>query len=140
VTYPAGHHRRPARGRAVTAICALAVLGLGACGHDDSTGTGQGASSLRLELVTFVHVTDTTVQPTELSVHVGDTVGVTDAGSSPHRLSGDKLDTGLLQPHDTTLLFASKAGRFELHLDDAGAVALVITVNERSEPAGSVSN
>jgi plastocyanin len=121
-----------ARWRWVLAGVAVAAgsIGLAACGNDDSTGVGRAASSPRFDPVVEVRITDATVEPAEVTVRVGDTVRVLDAASATHRLTGTKLDTGLLRPGDATLLYASKPGRFELRLDDTSPVALVVKISD----------
>jgi hypothetical protein len=120
----AGHRDRRWRSTAVLVLAGLSSLA--GCDRSDGPGPGRSGPGLSLAPVAEVVWTDDGLATAMVTVGTDQAVQVSNQGSEPRRLAGDKLDTGILRPGESTTLYLTRPGRFELRDPADPATGLVI--------------
>jgi plastocyanin len=135
--------RTPTWKAAAAAGAALLVLGLGACGDDEDEGTDDGGSETTETTAATddgggggvaaasVTIRDFEFDPTELTAAVGDTISVTNEGSSTHTFTSDEagfdVELGGGESGEATVA-ASSPGSYEFRCDIHTSMTGTITV------------
>jgi len=118
--------------RRVTVIALmLAAAGLGAgCRHEGAAvpGPSDGAS-LDFTSRATVSIDDNGVSPSSVHVDVGDAITVENNGTRDHGLTSGSIDTGTLQPGESTIVFLTQSGRVDAHDRDAADRSIEIDVS-----------
>jgi plastocyanin len=118
-------------------VLAPLVLVCGCRSEPEHPGPDDG-SALDFTPKATVVVDDAGIQPNQLSVHVGDAVTVTNKGTSPHGLTSDTedigtIDTGTLQPGESSTVFFTAPGTLAVH--DRFALEHTATIVIAPEPS-----
>jgi plastocyanin len=120
------------RAAMLLAVATLVVVGSAGCGSEraDRKPGPQDGSALDFTSKATIRVTDAGFDPAELTVEVGDTITVENRGSRPDGLSSASVDTGTLEPGESTTVFFGEARTIDIasHADPTHKGK--ITVNE----------
>ena len=94
-----------------------ATVGLGAGCHHEGTavpGRSDGAS-LDFTSRETVTIDDNGITPGSVRVQVGDAITVVNHGTRDHGVTSASIDTGILHPGESTLVFLTETGRIEAY-------------------------
>jgi plastocyanin len=119
------------------AVVALLVLVAAGCGSEraDRRPGPQDGSALDFTSKATIRVTEAGFDPAELTVEVGDTITVENRGSRSDGLSSTTIDTGLLEPGESTTVFFGEARTIDIASHADATHKGKITVNaEVAEP------
>jgi plastocyanin len=95
-------------------LAALIALALCSCSNDpEKPGRADGASLDFTSKATIV-IDDAGIRPDITTVRVGDAVTVTNRGTKDHGLTSKTVDTGTLQPGESTTVFLTATGTIDL--------------------------
>ncbi len=98
----------------VVALAAVLALGAGACSNDpDKPGPADG-SSLNFDVKATIRVADGGIDPAITHVRTGEAIAVVNAGTQDHGLTSDSIDTGLLHPGESTIVYFTSAGTIDV--------------------------
>ena len=123
------------RAAVLLAAVTLLMFGGAGCGSEraDRRPGPQDGSALDFTPKATIGVTEAGFDPAELTLTVGDTITVENRGSRPDGLSSTTIDTGTLEPGESTTVFFGEARTIDIasHADPTHKGKIV--VNE--EPA-----
>jgi plastocyanin len=112
------------------AVAALLALGGVGCGSDraDRKPGPQDGSALDFTSKGTIAVSEAGFDPANLTVRVGDTITVENKGSRPDGLSSSSIDTGLLEPGESTTVFFGEARTIDIasHADPSHKGTIVV--------------
>ena len=119
--------RRVAVLLAVAALLALAGAGCGSERADRKPGPRDG-SALDFGSKATIAVSEKGFDPANLTVKVGDTITVENRGSRPDGLSSTTIDTGVLEPGESTTVFFGEATTIDMasHADPSHKGTIVV--------------
>jgi plastocyanin len=113
------------------AVVTLLVLAGAACGSDpaDRKPGPQDGSALDFTSKATIVLTEQGFEPSTLTVKVGDTITVENRGSRPDGLSSGTVDSGVLQPGESTTLFFGEAQTIDIasHADPSHTGKIVVS-------------
>jgi plastocyanin len=119
--------------RAVAPVFVLIGLVLaGAGGGDDRADRRPGpedGSALDFTSKATIVITESGIDPATLTVRVGDTITVENRGKRPDGLSSLSIDSGVLQPGETSTVFFGEERTIEVasHADPSHTGTIVVT-------------
>jgi hypothetical protein len=96
-------------------LVAVTALLLTGCSHTATTPGPTDGSSLNFDSKATIVVDDSGFQPSVTKAHVGDALTVTNRGTKDHGLSSDTIDTGVLRPGESTIVFLTDAKTVQAH-------------------------
>lgn len=125
---------RLANGLVTVAVAALALLTIAAC-SDDVPGNADIYDQAPVSVAT-VSLARGGFDPSSVTIDVGDAVTFANDTSTDQRIVGDddELDTGTLEPGETTLVVFNEAGTVAFHVRDDDAVTGEIVVRGVTTP------
>lgn len=100
-------------GRVLTLLAiSAAVVTLAGCGPPDPDRDPgpKDLGSFEFDVAETIEVADSGVDPTELTVELGDVVMIENVGDESARLRGDGLDTGKMEPGEAVTVVLSDEG------------------------------
>ena len=119
----------PRRVAVLLAVALLALAGAG-CGSDraDRKPGPQDGSALDFASKATIAVSEKGFDPTDLTVRVGDTITVENRGTRPDGLSSTSIDTGVLEPGESTTVFFGEASTIDIasHADPSHKGKIVV--------------
>jgi plastocyanin len=124
---------RVARLALVAVAGAVVVFGAG-CSEYSGTqkpGPADGAS-LDFTSKATVTIDDNGISPADLRLTDGDAVTVVNHGTGDHGLTSDTIETGTLQPGDSTVVFLTVAGKIDAYDRTASNHRIEIDVSPQS--------
>jgi plastocyanin len=119
--------RRVAVLLAVAALLALVGAGCGSERADRKPGPQDG-SALDFASKATIAVSEKGFDPANLTVRVGDTITVENRGARPDGLSSTSIDTGVLEPGESTTVFFGEARTIDIasHADPSHKGTIVV--------------
>jgi plastocyanin len=120
--------RRAAVLLAAVAVLAVAGAGCGSERADRQPGPSDGAV-LDFTSKATIAVSEKGFDPAELTVRVGDTITVENRGSRADGLSSTSIDTGMLEPGESTTVFFGEERTIDIasHADPSHTGRIVVT-------------
>jgi plastocyanin len=114
----------------VFVLIALVLAGAG-CGDDraDRRPGPLDGSALDFTSKATIVITESGIDPATLTVRVGDTITVENRGTRPDGLSSLSIDSGVLQPGETSTVFFGEERTVEVasHADPSHTGTIVVT-------------
>jgi plastocyanin len=114
----------------VFVLIALVLAGAG-CGDDraDRRPGPLDGSALDFTSKATIVITESGIDPATLTVRVGDTITVDNRGKRPDGLSSLSIDSGVLQPGETSTVFFGEERTIEVasHADPSHTGTIVVT-------------
>jgi plastocyanin len=118
------------RAAMLLAVAALLALGIAGCGSDraDRKPGPQDGSALDFTSKATIALSESGFDPANLSIRVGDTITVENRGSRPDGLSSTSIDTGTLEPGESTTVFFGEARTVDIasHADPSHKGKIVV--------------
>ncbi|MEY2405890.1 MAG: Cupredoxin-like domain [Acidimicrobiaceae bacterium] len=114
----------------VFVLIGLVLAGAG-CGDDraDRRPGPLDGSALDFTSKATIVITESGIDPATLTVRVGDTITVDNRGKRPDGLSSLSIDSGVLQPGETSTVFFGEERTIEVasHADPSHTGTIVVT-------------
>jgi len=114
----------------LAALTLLVLAGAG-CGSDpvDRKPGPQDGSALDFSSKATIVVTEQGFEPSMLTVKLGDTITVENRGSRPDGLSSATIDSGVLEPGESTTVFFGEAQTIDIasHADPSHTGKIVVS-------------
>jgi plastocyanin len=98
--------------RLFVVLAALALLAACSSGPDEP-GPNDGAS-LDFSIKATITIDDRGIDPAVTKARVGDALSVVNRGTTEHGLTSSSIDTGTLEPGESTTVFLTESGTVEL--------------------------
>ena len=92
----------------------VALVAMGCSSGTHTPGRTDGAS-LNFDPKATITLDDNGISPKITTVHRGDAISVTNAGTKDHGLTSDSIDTGTLRPGESTVVYVTSPDTIDVH-------------------------
>ena len=107
--------RRVRRLGVTTLVAAMMVFGAG-CHHQGAAVPGRSdGASLDFTSRSTVTIDDNGISPGSMRVQAGDAITVVNNGTRDHGVTSASIDTGILHPGESTLVFLTETGHIDAY-------------------------
>lgn len=99
----------------VVVLLLAASAGATACSSGPERPGPDGGTDFEFTAEATIVIDDDAIEPALTTARVGDTLTVVNRGTRAHGLTSTSIDTGTLQPGESTTVFLTETGTVELH-------------------------